>query len=44
MNLDMRKCELTGETIFEGSLKSQNSSKSAEECIITGFPVLKSQS
>lgn len=44
MNLDMRKCELTGETIFEGSLKSQNSTKSAEECIITGFPVLKSQS
>jgi len=39
--LDTRTDDFTGEPIFEGSLKHPKSAKSAEECIISGFPVLK---
>jgi len=39
--LETRICEFTGEPVFEGSLSHPNSNKGAEECIISGFPVLK---
>lgn len=39
--LETRPDEFTGEPVFEGSLRHPKSSKSAEECIISGFPVLK---
>lgn len=44
LKLETRVDEVTGSHIFEGALRHPMAQTGADECLISGFPVLKSNS